>query len=504
MTATLPRPGSIVTARSTPPPRTVPTDVGQWFATGTTDRGPANRAILCQSLQDFINNYGSRQTYSVLYDAVEMFFREGGAKAWIGRVVGPAAVVATKTLLDGSAGNSLIVKAKGPGVYGNTITVQVQNPGAGGTASSFSLLITDPNYPTGSYSEQSPDFTTQAQAVAWSAQSVLVDITIGASTLLPANASASALATGTDDRTNVVDLQWRNAQNLFTRDLGPGQVSQVGRTTSQAYIDTLAHAAANNRVAILDGADTPTTATLTAAAIALRAGASASTVRYGAMFAPWVVVPGVVAGTTRVVPPCAFVAGRTAGNDSGGASPNVPAAGLGEGSLRTATALSQPSYDNGSGIDVTRDLMYTSGVNQLVQRYGTYQIFGWRTLVDPVGADQDWINLGNVRLAMFIVAQSLRIAEQYILDEIDGRGRTFKAFEGDIRGFMNDLYALGSLYDGGSGRPEDAYSVDTGPQVNTAITVANRELHAVIAARMTQDAELVVIEFTKVPVTIAL
>lgn len=507
MTATMPRPGSVVTTRSTPPPRVVPTDTGTAFVTGTTDRGPANAPVLVQSLTDFINTFGLRQSYSVLYDWLETFFREGGAKAYIGRVVGPAAVVATKALNDAGAATSLTANAKGPGAFGNSITVQVQNPGAGGTAGSFSLLVTDPNYPqangtTASYSEQSPDFLTQQAAIAWAnANSQLINLVLGASANLPANAAAAPLATGADDRTNITDVQWRTAMGLFARDLGPGQIVQAGRTTQQAYSDTLTHAQANNRIAILDGQDSPSVTTLKGLTQTIRTTAASSVnAKYGALFAPWVTIPGLTPGTSRTVPPSALVCGKISAKDSSGTTPNAPAAGN-DGVSRIATGLSQPAYDSGSGQAVTRDDMYTAGVNLIVQRYGVFEVFGWRTLVDPNGADQDWLNLGNSRLAMYIVAKALAIAENYVLDEIDGRGRTFKAFEGDIRGIMLDLYNRGSLYDGGSGKPEDAFSVDTGPTVNTAATIANRELHAAVSARMTQDAELVVIEIAKVPVT---
>lgn len=506
MTATMPRPGSIVTTRTTPPPRVVPTSTGMTFLVGTSDRGPSNKPVLCQSLTDFINNFGLRQTYSVLYDWLDQYFRDGGSQAYVGRVVGPAAVIATKNLNDAGAAVSLVANAKGPGAFGNSITVQVQNPGAGGTAGSFSLLVTDPNYPqangtTASFSEQSPDFLTQAAAVAWSANSQLINIVLGASALLPANAAAAPLAGGTDDRTNITDAQWRNAMALFTRDLGPGQIVQAGRTTQQAYNDTLAHAQANNRVAILDGADTPTPATLKTAVQTVRTTSTSSiNARYGALFAPWVQIPGITPGTTRTVPPSALVCARISAKDSSGSTPNAPAAG-GAGISRYAIGLSQPAFDNGNGQDVTRDDLYTGGVNLIVQRYGVFEVFGWRSLVDPTGADQDWRDFGNSRLAMYIVAKSLQLAENYILRELDGRGLTFKSFEGDIRGVMLDLYNRGSLYDGGSGKPEDAFSVDTGPTVNTVATIANGELHAAVSARMAQDAELVVIEIAKVPIT---
>lgn len=497
MSATQPRPGVLVTTRTTPPPRTVPTDTGVWFVAGLSDRGPL-KATLIRSLQDFINQFGTRQTYSVLYDALEDYFREGGAKAYIGRVVGPAAAIATKNLNDVGAAVSLVATAKGPGAYGNSITIQVVNPGAGGTPSSFSLVVTDPNYPGGQLVESSPDFTTQAAAIAWAQTSALINLALGASSNLPANAAAAAMAAGSDDRLNVTDTQWKNALNLFTRDLGPGQVTQIGRTTSQAYIDTLAHAMANNRTAILDLPDSPTIATVTGAVTGQRGSSGADTV--GAAFWPWVVIPGLTPGTTRIVPPSASVCAKIAQQDSGG-SPNQPAAGSPEGVLTYAIGLSQPAADNGTGQDVTRDSMYALGVNQIVYRYGNFEVFGWRTMTDPNGANQDWINLGNRRLAMAMTAQGLAIAENYILDEIDGQGKLFARFAGELTAMCSRFYDLGSLY---GTKPEDAFFVDTGPTVNTPATIANRELHAAISARMSQDAELVVIEIAKVPVNQAL
>jgi hypothetical protein len=201
VSATLPRPGSVVIARTTPPPRVIPTDTGVWFVAGLTDRGRSDRPQLNQSLSDFIAYYGARQTYSVLYDALELFFRDGGSRAYVGRVVGPAATTASKNLNDAGAAVSLVARAKGPGAFANGITIQIQNPGAGGTAGSFSLLITDPAYPqangtTASYSEQSPDFTTQAAAVAWAGtQSQLLDLSLGASANLPGRTIASTSRT---------------------------------------------------------------------------------------------------------------------------------------------------------------------------------------------------------------------------------------------------------------------------------------------------------------------
>jgi phage tail sheath protein FI len=498
VTATLPRPGSVVTIRSSSPPRVVPTDTGVWFVTGFTDRGPL-QPVLLQSLSDFTNTFGARQTYSPLYDALETYFREGGAKAYLSRVVGPAAVVASipAGLLDGVAAISLNVKAKGPGAYANTMRVTVQNPGIGGTASSFSLLITDTVLGT---LEQSPDFTTQAAAIGWAAsQSQYINLTLGASLLIPVAISNAAFTLGADDRTNATDANWRTAQALFTRDLGPGQITQVGRTTTTAHTDTIAHAVANNRVAVLDAPDSPTIATVTAAAASQRSAINLNDT-WGAMFAPWVVIPGLVPNTTRIVPPSALVAAKIARNDAI-SSPNDPAAGYPEGVASFVIGLSQPAYDNGAGPDVTRDDMYTKGINQIVFRYLNYEIFGWRTLTDPVGANQDWINFGNRRLAMAMTAKGLAILEYYILDEIDGQGRLFARLRGQLSDMCMQYFVMGSLFPDATQKPETAFVVVTDATVNTITTIANREIHAAIGARMSQDGELAVLEIAKVPIT---
>ena len=150
---------------------------------------------------------------------------------------------------------------------------------------------------------------------------------------------------------------------------------------------------------------------------------------------------------------------------------------------------------------MTRDDLYTSSVNTFVSRYGALELYGYRTLVDPVGVDQDWINLGNSRLNMAIVALGNVIAEQYVLEEIDGFGRLFKKFQGDLTGMLMKYYLQGSLY---GATPEAAFLVDVGSSVNTPTSIANRELHAAIAVRMSPNAELVVIEIAKVPVTVSL
>ena len=469
------RPGTRIIRRETPPPRSAPTDSSVWFVTGTADRGEL-KPIRISSLADFERFLGLRQSYSILYDAVDVFFREGGARLYVSRVVGPAAIQAFKNLMDNAAAVSLVVTARGPGSWANTYKVGVR----AGVVSGYQIYIQDPNNVE---IESSADLTTQQDAVDWAKFSSYVSIALGASSLVPQVAAAAALATGTDDRAAITDTQWQAALDRFTDDLGPGQVSAPGRTSDTAHTQLLSHAANRNRVALLDLPDSATAATLKTSVANSRVGNQ----RYGAAFAPWITVPGVAVNTLRTVPPSALVAGAIARIDNV-EGPNQPAAGL-LGQAFYAIGLSQADWDG-----TTRDDLYKGGVNVIRSMYGGIRIYGWRSLVDP-NSDFRWINFANCRLLMSIVARAGVVAETYVLRQIDGPGLTMSAFHGDLVGLLLEYFVQGALY---GETPDEAFLVDTGPQVNTPTTLAANELHAVLAVKMSPDAELVTIEIVKV------
>ena len=470
------RPGVAIIQRENPPPRSAPSDTGVWFVTGETEKGPLE-ATRVRSLSEFELKFGARQTFSFLYDAIETYFREGGGSAYISRVVGPTPVQATRNLMDASAGVSLIVKANSAGAWGNALMVAVE---AGTVPATDRVIIVSSG---GVELERSPNLATQQAAVDWSTFSSYVTITLGASSLIPAVAAAAALSTGTDDRNNITDSQWLAALDKFTTGMGPGQVSAPGRSTTAAHTQLLDHAANQVRVAICDGPNTPTPGTLKTAAVAARAGDQ----RYGAMFAPWLKVPGLSPNTFRTVPPSALVAARIAVVDNA-YNPNTPAAGV-KGEARWATGVSQSGWS-----DLERDDLNASGVDVIREILGVVRVYGWRTLVDE-NIDPGWVNLGNSRINMAIKSQAEDIGEQYVFEEIDGQGILFSRFAGGLTGMLLEYYNEGALY--GETAP-DAFNVDVGAQVNTPQTIAAGELRAVIAYRPSPAAELVTIEIVKV------
>lgn len=289
-----------------------------------------------------------------------------------------------------------------------------------------------------------------------------------------------------DNNGTATDADWLRALNSITRAHGPGQVSMPGRTTGVAHGQLLDHAEANNRTAILDLPNVADVATLTAAVAAARAPGRTS----GGFFAPSVEIPGLVAGTVRVVPYSAFQAALIARNDRSN-NANVPAAGA-NGEAKYVLATTQ------SWSDADRETLNDGGVNVGRDVFGTVRTYGYRTLVDPAGVDADWLSLGSVRLRMQLVYEAEVIGEGFVFAQLDGRGHKIAEFHGALTGMLSQYYDGGALF---GETPDDAFEVDTGANVNTVESLAANELRAHLSVRMSPFAELVVIEIIKVPIT---
>jgi len=473
------RPGVLITSRSAPPPRGISSDTGVWFVVGTAEKGSLASAQLVRNMTEFQLYYGTRQTYSLLWDSLETYFREGGTEAYVARVTGPSATVAGRNLLDSGAGNSLRVDAKNAGVWGNSLSVAV----VAGTPSGYVLVVT---HSTLGEVDRSPTLVTQADAINWSRNSAWINVSLPTSptALAPAVAAAAALSAGADDNTNTTDTARQTALGFFTGNLGPGQVSIPGNVTTANRTALIAHARTYNRLALLDVTDTPTRSALVTEANSLQGD------EYGALFGPWIVVPGLVPNTTRTVPPTALAAALMARSDSTN-SPNVPAAGD-NGLARWAFDLTQPPWT-----ETDRDLLNSAGVNLFRDFNDGVRLYGFRSLANPA-VDVSWLNLANQRLRMEITAEARNVAKSFLFSQIDGKGLKIAEFDGALTGLLSKYYAEGALYGNTS---DEAFSIDVGSSVNTPTTIANNELHAVLSLRMSPMAELVQIEIVKVPIT---
>lgn len=470
------RPGVSVITRDAPPSSGPPIATGTAFVVGTADRGPANEWTLVQSMADFERDFGERQSYSYLYDALDTFFREGGGSAYVARAVGPAAASAEVDLLDGSTDATIHVEAAGPGTSGNDLRITVATVGGVTT-------LTVSSNETGDTLEEFVTSGGKDSLLAYTGfrYVVLTDAHEGAGD--PQDIALASLTGGADDLANA---DYEAALAAFPSTLGPGQVFAPGITDADVHEALLIHASTHNRVALLDMPNTSSLGTIEAAADAATDTGLGS---YGAMFGPWVQVPGDVPNTARYVPYSAVQAGLEARRDRI-ASQNVPAAGRSY-PLNYAMSLAVEFTDdertelNGHGVNVA----HTVG--------GVRETYGYRSLADS-DTESNWTQFNYSRLRMAITAHAEDIGETFLFSQIDGKGLKLSEFGSAISGMLLDFYVLGSLY---GDTPEDAFRVDVGSSVNTAETIAAGELHAVAAVRMSPHAEVVVIEFVKTPIT---
>lgn len=276
----------------------------------------------------------------------------------------------------------------------------------------------------------------------------------------------------------------------FTRDLGAGQVSVPGRVTAATRLAVAAHAELNDRIAVLASTNTAVVATLSADATI--ASITPAQERRTSLWSPWVTISDATQVTRTVGPEC-IVAAAMAKNDGDGITPNQPSAGVLGISDVAVTAVV-------SFIDADRATLNAVGVNVLRSMFDGIRIYGYRTLADAT-TDPDWVNLANARLFMAIEALAEQIMERFVFRQLDGQRLTINEFGGALTGMLLPFWERGSLY---GVTPEEAFRVDVGPNVNTDQTIANRELHANIALRVSEFAEEVILELVKTRITEAI
>jgi uncharacterized protein len=478
-------PGITVTSRESQAASSIEVETGTGFMVGLAERGPTDRAVLVRNLDQYEETFGGRVTnYTTMYDCVDTFFREGGSRLYISRIVGPSPTVATVNIPDGGATNTLRADAVNAGAWGADIDLEVETSGV--TAGSFVLIVRDDNTEV----ERSPELVDKAAAIAWAADSDYIRLTDLGAGSDPADGTYN-LAGGTDDRSNATDATRLAALNRFTKDLGAGQVAAPGYTTATAHSQLLDHAEANHRVAILDYADTANESTLIAAIATDRALSNAD---FGAAFGPWAEIPGVAGGTVRTVPYSAIQMGIIARSDSMGNSPNVAAAGD-NGVSVYAVGLSQDAWT-----DAEREQLNDGGLNVARVLDGAVRTYGYRTIADPT-TDNAFIQFSARREFMSLAARGSRVLERFMFSQLDGKRTKLGQMAGELIGICLDDYNAGALY---GSTPEEAFSVNTGEQVNPESQLAQGIVKAVIAAKVSPFAERVELELVKVANTEAL
>lgn len=491
----MPTPGTVVNVTTSSGANNRVSSTGTLFAIGQTKRGQVGTAISVTSLAQFIALCGTRTfngATQTLYDAIDIFFQEGGAQAYVSRVSGPSAVVANHSLKDraGSAKTTLKISALGPGTWGNSITVAIAN---GTVSNTFVITIVN-----GSVTEVSPNLYNPTQAVSWAqnySQTVVIT-NLGSTTAAPNNnpavISATSLTSGADT-TSPADSVWVAALTAFvTADLGPGQVAAPARTTTTVWEGLANHAQAHNRFALLDAPNTTSASTIESDATTV-AGA-VNDPSYAFMLAPWPIYRGPATNTAvppypRNVAPSALVAGLMARSD---ASNNCDVAAAGTNGISNNAIGVTQTYS-----PTARSTLDAAGVGVIRQRESGVQLYGYTSMA----LNPTWSDVGNCRLRMQLVNGLRLIGDGFMFADIDASGHTASALGGAASAYLTTLYNQGALY---GATATTAFTVNVGPSVNTPTTALARQLIESVAVRMSSTADQVLIDVTRVPVTQAL
>lgn len=474
-------PGIDVAIADEAAPRFAAFDTATLFVVGGTERGPASPRLV-RSLGAFVDRFGGRTARSRdLYDYLDVAFREGLGQAYVMPAFGSGAATSDGALEDGGGDDTLTIEAAGSGVWGDDIDVTVAADGSGDDAPFQITVAYD-----GEDVETSPVFTETQEAELWSLNSDYIRLTAIANQGNPDDQSVSL--TGGGDGAAVGDAAVGNALDALPRDLGPGQVAAPGFTSAAVHGDLLEHGLANLRNPLLDLTDVSSAATLTGAVSTARSG-NTEEARFAQAYAPWALVPGIAAGTTRKVPYSAVAAGLIARSQALGNPPNVAAAGE-NGIARYAIGLSQEAFS-----DDDRDTLNEGGVTVARQIRGQIRTYGIRTIVNP-DTDPRWVEFGGSREVVFILARCEELAERFVADQIDGRGRKIAELRGEIQGVCLGEYQRDALH---GETPDEAFFVDTSG--NTPESIQARRLVATLLLKTSPGAERVEITLSKQLIT---
>jgi hypothetical protein len=476
------------------------------FIVGEAAQGPTDRPTLLYTIDDFTRVYGARMNaLPVIFDSVDAYFRVGGGSLYFQRAA-DGADPATGSLAGGT------VTAGSGGAWGNDLTVELVTVPGGAFVDPFTngrrkdrhersvwLTYDEPVPAAGQVMgtvkigdkmvQVSQPISTAGDLKTWLASGSYA--TFDASDLTTALEPATVtLAGGADGTVPVSPDALAEAAANIPSDLGPGQLMAPGKSDYEEHAAILGAAAATDRVAILDGdIDWLTNDYLTAAGL-LR---GAEEDRYGSLWGPWAVIPGLAPGTTRVVPWSPIEAALCARVDAAG-NPNQAVAGN----------WGIPDYVTGLVREFTsgdRETLLLAGVCTAATVYGVVQAYAFRTLSDPAGPRQEWREFNWARLDMAIKARAKARGQTFVFSQLDGRNHTIAAFGGAMTSILIDYFNRDALF---GDDPTEAFSVNTGPAVNTVAKLNDGILSAALQVRMSPHAELVQIVMVKIPITVAL
>lgn len=475
-------PGVIVTTAVRTGPTTAQTAAtATMFVAGLTSRGPDGTVHLITSLSDYEDIFGGSVSGGWTHETIQTFFEEGGARAYVSRVIGSDATESTLELdkTGGTAVITLTAAGKGTWSHGGVLQATVTQPIAG---TNFRIAIVL----NGVTVFQTKAHTTVAAAVNEINNSATAALYVTAvdegETGIPVAVTGN-FAGGTNDAT-VVAADVVTAVGLFTENLGPGAICAPGYNDATTRAALVSHAAANRRIAIL-GFDYGTI--VEDAITGAEAVTAADNAEFAAFFYPWVKIPD--GSLTKIVPCEGYVCAKRAVVHNAFGSWNPYAGERSEAKFVTVPAEVLSKSESES--------LDAGFVNAIKVISGTTRIYGARSASD----DTDNFRFIISREVLNQVVHEAEIAlEALLFLPIDGRRSTFSRVAATLTGIMDRIRVGGGLYeafDAAGKQIDPGYTVQVNDAINPLTQLATGVIKAKIGARVSSIGDRIEVEITK-------
>ena len=456
------------------------------FVAGVTTRGPEGKAIAVYSIAEYETVYGGYTSSGYTHQTIATFFEEGGAKAYVSRVIPDDAAAATLNLVDNAVtpANAVILTASGEGVWANTLLkAKCDSTSSAGTVVSFKITVLL-NDVVVFVSQTHTSVANAVDEINNSAvASLYVSAAAGASALLPKTAAA-ALFSGGADGGALDEGDLTEALDFFIDSYGPGAVCAPGFYLAGNYDSLISHAKTNGRIALLgfDSTDTVSDAVTVANTYSTVVGAE-----YAAFYYPWVRVPN---GTlTTLIPSEGYVAAKRAQVINSSGVWNVYA-----GAVSQAGYVTEPQ----SYLTATQESSLAAvGVNPIKIVNGTTRIYGARS----ASSDTTNFRFINSRETLnYITYEAKRALEAHVFRPIDGRKSLFAEIRSSLVAIMDRIAVAGGVYEAvdAQGKQIDpGYAVRVDDSINPISQLASGTIKAKIGARISSIGETIEIEIVK-------
>jgi hypothetical protein len=439
------------------------------------------------SFAAFTSRFGARPSYGSLWDDVRTFFEEGGSRAYVVRSVGPAATIgALATPLSDRAStpdDTLTVAATNAGAWSSRVSLKVLD---GPTAATFRIQV----LLDGILVEDFSALTSPQHAVSRvNANSLYIRLAdAGSASVAPTNNPAAVgpvtLAAGTDDRASVNAAVHIASLDKFAKGLGDGAIALPGVGTS-VHAALIAHADANNRVAILASARGDSLATLSSYAASLDA-------KRAGLFAPWVTIPDDFGGTRAVSPEGYVAACRAKAHEAAGPW----RAASGENAKARYVVAPDQEFTPADA-----EILDTAKVNIIRTIAGSTRLYGWRSL----SADFDnWRMLTGADVINRYVVEAEKQLEPYVFGTIDSSGHFLAAVQGTLTGIaqpMADAKGLFERFNEDGDRIDPGYVINVDDSLNPTSSLALNQVYANAGLRVSPTAAMIFLMVSKAAVT---